>query len=204
MNAIAWHLMSVLGRLGRRMHVLPPQTVQVADSFRDSDLILDLGGGGEGVIGQLRGRQVIAVDLRKDELDEAPDGPIKIVADARNLPFPDNAFEAATAFFFLLYVRDSDREAVLREAYRVLAPSGRLYVWDAVIPPPGEHAARLFVIPVCARLPEQTIRTAYGVSWRDREMSAESITALARIVGFRVLSSTTSGHTFYLVLSKLG
>ena len=35
--------------------------------------ILDLGGGGEGVVGRRWGRQVTAIDNRQEELDEAPD-----------------------------------------------------------------------------------------------------------------------------------
>lgn len=34
--------------------------------------ILDIGGGGEGVIGLLYGSQVTAIDNRQEELDEAP------------------------------------------------------------------------------------------------------------------------------------
>lgn len=34
--------------------------------------ILDIGGGGEGVIGQLYGQQVVAIDKLQEELDEAP------------------------------------------------------------------------------------------------------------------------------------
>ena len=33
--------------------------------------MLDIGGGGEGVIGRLYGRQVVAIDNRQEELDEA-------------------------------------------------------------------------------------------------------------------------------------
>ena len=36
--------------------------------------ILDVGGGGEGIIGRLYGEQVIAIDNCQEELDEAPDG----------------------------------------------------------------------------------------------------------------------------------
>ena len=35
---------------------------------------LDLGGGGEGVIGRIYREWVVAIDTRQDELDEAPDG----------------------------------------------------------------------------------------------------------------------------------
>lgn len=40
--------------------------------------ILDIGGGGEGFIGQIMGEEVIAIDPQKEELVEAPNGPIKI------------------------------------------------------------------------------------------------------------------------------
>ena len=43
--------------------------------------VLDIGGGGEGVIGRLRGSQVVAIDCRKEELKEAPEGPLKIVCE---------------------------------------------------------------------------------------------------------------------------
>ena len=57
-----------------RTFIIDQQVVQVSDPFRDEDLILDLGGGGEGIIGQLRGRQVVALDLRKGELEESAPG----------------------------------------------------------------------------------------------------------------------------------
>ena len=36
--------------------------------------ILDIGGGGEGIIGRLYQKQVIAIDHRQEERDEAPGG----------------------------------------------------------------------------------------------------------------------------------
>ncbi|TFG72017.1 MAG: hypothetical protein E4H27_03460, partial [Anaerolineales bacterium] len=51
----------------------------IIEGFNDSDLILDIGGGGEGIIGKLKGRQAIAIDSSKRELEEAAPGPLKIV-----------------------------------------------------------------------------------------------------------------------------
>ncbi|MDD5263727.1 MAG: class I SAM-dependent methyltransferase [Candidatus Bipolaricaulis sp.] len=202
MNYLAWRLLSLGAQLTRTMHCVSPQTVRVEDAFQDGDLILDLGGGGEGVIGRLRGRQVVAVDIRKDELDETPAGPIKVVGDARHLPFPDHSFEAVTAFFFLMYVPATDRSTVVREAFRVLMPGGSLRVWDVAIPAPGERAAKTFVVPVCAELPGTTIRTAYGVPWRGRQMSDRSIAELASDAGFAVSVRAARECAFYLVLTK--
>jgi ubiquinone/menaquinone biosynthesis C-methylase UbiE len=202
MNAVTWRVMALAASLSRTMYVVSPQTVRVEDVFRDNDLILDLGGGGEGVIGQLRGRQVVAVDIRKGELDDAPAGPVKIVADARSLPFPDASFEAATAFFFLMYVPAADRPAVLREAHRVLVPGGSLRIWDVAIPAPGERAAKTFVVPVCAKLPDRAIHTAYGVPWRGREMTAASLAQLLREAGFVVNALEESSKTLHVVAAK--
>lgn|GEM_PF-1587750 len=77
MNALTWRLVLGVSRFAKGLHVIGPQTVRVEDVFGDDERILDLGGGGEGVIGQLRGRQVTAVDIRQEELDEAPAGPTK-------------------------------------------------------------------------------------------------------------------------------
>ncbi len=201
MAMLPWRILGLLGRFGRRMHVVATQTVVLDDGFADADRILDLGGGGEGVIGRLRGKQVTAIDLRQGELDDAPQGPIKVVADARALPFADRSFDAATAFFFLMYVAAEDRPKVLREAHRVLRPGGTLRIWDVTIPSAGKQ--KLFVVPVKTLLPGRTIRTAYGVPWAGREMSAHGIADLARVAGFSVVSTREHGRTFCLVLARL-
>jgi ubiquinone/menaquinone biosynthesis C-methylase UbiE len=139
MGMPAWRILWLFGKLGKRMHVVRQQVVRIEDVFGDTDRILDLGGGGAGVIGQLRGQQVTAVDIRQEELDGSPPGPIKVAADARALPFPDGSFDAATAFFFLMYVPAADRAAVLQEAHRALRPGGTLHVWDVVIPARGKR-----------------------------------------------------------------
>ena len=59
--------------------------------------ILDLGGGGEGVIGLIYGGQVTAIDNRQEELDEAPKGPVKLVMDAAALAFAGGSFQTVTA-----------------------------------------------------------------------------------------------------------
>ena len=186
----------------KRMFVVDQQVVRVEDAFRDEDLILDLGGGGEGVVGQLRGRQVVAVDLRREELEESAVGPIKVVANAKELPFLDESFDAATAFFFLMYVPAADRASVLKEAHRVLRPGGTLHIWDVLIPAPGERTQEMFVVPVRAELPDRTIETGYGVPWKDRQMSAASTSQMAQAAGFTVSDLKQDGETFYLALVR--
>ncbi len=54
------------------------QHVTIND-FDADGYILAIGGGGEGTIGRLKGSQVIAIDMSKRELEEAPEGPLKII-----------------------------------------------------------------------------------------------------------------------------
>ena len=186
----------------KRMFQLDEQVIPVKDAFNDDDLILDLGGGGEGIIGLLRGRQVVAVDKRQDELEGCASGPIKVVADATELPFLDASFDAATAFFFLMYVPNEDRPAVLDETFRVLRPGAKLHIWDVTIPARGDRTEDIFVVPIRAELPSKNVQTGYGVRWDGREMSADSITKMALDAGFALVDVTEEGETFHLVLSR--
>lgn len=82
--------------------------------------ILDLGGGGEGVIGRIYGQQAVAIDNRQEELDEAPDGPKKLLMDASALAFAPGEFSHVTAFFSLMYMPSDIQGQVFAEAARVL------------------------------------------------------------------------------------
>ena len=65
----------------------------------DSDLkgsILDIGGGGEAVIGQMCGNRVTAIDNCQEEIDEAPDCCTKLLMDAGELSFSDGSFDNVT------------------------------------------------------------------------------------------------------------
>jgi len=68
----------------------------IVNDFDSAGYILDIGGGGEGVIGKLKSEQVIAIDPNKRELQGAAAGPLKIIMDARDLQFLDFTFNTAT------------------------------------------------------------------------------------------------------------
>ena len=99
--------------------------------FKADGFILDIGGGGEGVIGRLKGIQVIAIDIIKNELLEAADGPFKILMDARDLSFLEASFNTATAFFSLMYIKTKeDQQKIFNEVGRVLKPGGKALVLE--------------------------------------------------------------------------
>ncbi|KAB3531590.1 class I SAM-dependent methyltransferase [Alkaliphilus serpentinus] len=116
-----------------RMFSIDLQSIDLT-GFIQRGKVLDIGGGGEGIIGQLLGDQVVAIDPRADELLEAAEGPLKIVMDARDLKFLNNTFDGGTSFFTLMYIKKEDHQKVLEEMYRVLKEEGQFIIWDAKIP----------------------------------------------------------------------
>ena len=63
--------------------------------------ILDIGGGGEGIIGRLYKSAVTAIDNVQEELDEAPDCCKKLLMDAAALDFDSESFDNVTFFIRL-------------------------------------------------------------------------------------------------------
>jgi len=175
--------------------------VAVSD-FPAEGLILDIGGGGEGVIGQLKGRQVVAIDLLKRELEEAPGSPLlKIVMDARDLKFLDAVFPTATVFFTFMYINPADHGQVFKELFRVLQPGGRLLIWDAIFPEKAGEGKTAVSYPLHIKLPKKEINTGYGVRFAEGQGSAHFVQA-AEAAGFQVVSVKDESGWFYLELKK--
>jgi len=179
-------------------HVLEQQTVEIGPIEADG-FILDIGGGGEGIIGKLNGRQVVAIDKRPQELEETENDALKIVMDATDLKFLDCTFAAATAFYTMMYIPNDEKPRVLAEAHRVLRPGARLHVWDAAIPAESGDKKH-FVVPLRVAMPDETVETGYGSGLK--EQSAETIMELAEAAGFKTVKAETGEHTFYLELEK--
>ena len=184
------------------MYIIEPQSIILSD-FECSGYVLDIGGGGEGVIGRLKGAKVIAIDPLKEELQEAPPGPLKIVMDAREMKFLDGGFSVVTCFFTLMYLKTGDHEQVLREIHRVLEPGGSLMLWDVNIPERKHEAKDIFVVPLAIQLPKENIKTSYGIGWTGREQDASYYVQLAEKVGFEKSAQEQIGDVFYLRLHKV-
>ncbi|MFC2156825.1 class I SAM-dependent methyltransferase [Acidobacteriota bacterium] len=173
----------------------------VLEDFRADGLILDIGGGGEGIIGQLKKEQVIAIDISKRELEEAPPGPLKIIMDGRDLKFLDNSFSTTTIFFTLMYIDGPNHQQVFKEVSRILKPGGRLLIWDVLFPerPEGE---KMGLFPLSITLPHKTVKTGYGVRWPEGGRDLEHYLGLAENAGFKIVRRDIQTNWFFLELEK--
>ena len=159
--------------------------------------ILDIGGGGEGVIGRIYQAQVTAIDNRAEELEEAPDGFTKRVMDATSLEFDACSFDNATAFYTFMYMEREDHPKALCEIWRVLKPGGSLFIWDAVI----EHA-QPFVVELDIDANGTSIHTGYGIVKEDGAQDAQYFVELCQKLGFRLIRTQLAQDQFFLCFRK--
>ena len=161
--------------------------------------VLDIGGGGEGIIARIGGNNVLAIDRLADELAESPDVGWKVVMDACQLNFIDNYFDNATLFYSLMYMDSQTARQALKEAYRVLRPGATLWIWDAVIP--EEKTADGFLAHLCITLPNETVNTSYGAGWHKGQ-SLDSIRQICEEAGFVFRDGSTNNEVFSLQCKK--
>jgi ubiquinone/menaquinone biosynthesis C-methylase UbiE len=158
--------------------------------------VLDIGGGGEGVIARVGGAAVVAVDKYLSEIDEAREkaaGAAWLVADATALPFKSQSLDHATAFFSCMYMPNEVKEKVFRETRRALKEGGEFWIWDT----PISLKNQVFAIRLQVDLRDaERINTTYGVKAKDQ--SAASISSLLRQVGFEPEIITSQKHWFFI------
>ena len=160
--------------------------------------ILDIGGGGEGVIGRLYTLQVTAIDNRQEELDEAPDGFEKVLMDATRLQYEDEVFDNATFFFTLMFMDAEEQQQAIREAARVLKSGGEIHIWDCDIPSAYPEP---FCVDVEVQLPAEHISTTYGVGKLGTQ-DISSITKMCEDAGLTLIEQSEQWDCFHMVLRK--
>lgn len=173
--------------------VKPKQRIQIQEMPKGS--VIDIGGGGEGIIAQAGGAGVVAIDKHMSEIHEArrkaPDR-AWVVADAAELPFRDNCFDNAAAFFSCMYMPNSVKEDVFEESQRVLKKGGEFWIWDVHM----AARSKVFAVRLQVDLHGRTVKTVYGVKAKDQ--SAASICGLLQQAGFETEVITNCKHWFLI------
>lgn len=153
--------------------------------------ILDIGGGGEGIIGRIYQSQVTAIDKSQEELDEAPDGFTKLRMDACDLEFEDQTFDNVSLFYSLMFIDKKQHSQVIAEAYRVLKRGGNLYIWDSII-----RQADPFIVNLQIDMGQEVIETSYGIYDPDADQDQDYVLTLCQKASFRLLERKTEGELF--------
>ncbi|MHA1913309.1 MAG: class I SAM-dependent methyltransferase [Promethearchaeota archaeon] len=185
-----------------KLYAIGPFSIDLTNIHMDGR-ILDIGGGGEAVIGQLKGEQVVVIDPNKKELEDAPDHKaLSIVMDAKDLKFLDNSFETVSSFFTMMYIPLPDRKEVFQEIYRVLKNEGDFFLWDINIPNRDDLKQDVYVIVLKVKVNGNVIDTGYGTKW-NKEQDAKSFIELGKEVGFKLLEQNLEPNLFFLKFRKV-
>ena len=138
------------------------------EPIKTEGYILDIGGGGEGIIGKLNGRDAISIDL--SFLTRQDSESLKILMDATELKFLSSQFDVAAAFFSFMYIENDDHLKVFKEVHRVLKGRGRFLIWDSRIPERFEDK-RFFVLPLEILLPDERVESVYGAKLDQQSLA---------------------------------
>ncbi|MHA1906003.1 MAG: class I SAM-dependent methyltransferase [Candidatus Thorarchaeota archaeon] len=184
------------------VHIAGQQEITLG-KIASEGYLLDIGGGGEGVIGQLEGTRVVAIDMRKDELEEANVGEyLRIIMDATELKFLDSSFKTVTAFFSMMYMNTETQAKVFNEVFRVLESGGEFHLWDLKIPKQPEGTKPVYAIGLMIHLPNTNIQTGYGCPWTGREQDIATFQKLGKDAGFKISEESVDDNVFYLRFTK--
>ena len=166
--------------------------------------ILDVGGGGEGIISRIYKDKVVAIDNRLDELIEIEDTEsLKAVMDATCLSFIDRQFDRATAFFSCMYMSDSELKKAFSEIYRVLKENAIFEMWDIQMPAIETVDEDIFIAQLEVVSDDLSITTGYGVQLKEQEQSLPYFENLLVNCGFKLMTSKLSeGQLIYIEAIK--
>jgi ubiquinone/menaquinone biosynthesis C-methylase UbiE len=174
----------------------------VLEDLPDCELILDIGGGGEGLVSRIGGNKVCVVDYRISKIREAQihGAPANwIVADGCRLPFKDDIFNLVTLWFSLGYMSTWDtKKEVVSEALRTLRKECCISILDSRIDCKEEK----LLIHILFTLPDGAVsKIGYGVRGNQNQ-TIGSIQSLLENVGFHEVQSDNHDWWFRVQASK--
>jgi len=180
---------------------IDPQHIDLTD-VELSGRILDIGGGGEAIIGLLKGENVVVIDRRESELKDAPHGNyLQIIMDAKELKFLDETFDTATAFFTLMYIPLENHQIIFQEIHRVLKKGGEFVIWDFPIPKRDKDEKEFYGLMLEVKIRDTKISTGYATKW-VKEQDLEYYGKLGASNGFSVVEKHPIDGMFYIRFKK--
>lgn len=166
--------------------------------------VLDIGAGGEGIVGQIAGNQAIGIapEEHRKGLERAPGSGIKIMMDAKDMKFLDNTFDTAAAFYTLMYIDNIHHKTVFSEIYRVLKPEGECMIWDMAVPERTSNEKEIYLLGMEIKLKDTKVLTGYGAVWENKIQNTKYFIEIARNVGFEVIEEIEDNHLIYIKIKK--
>lgn len=168
----------------------------------DVKLVLDVGGGGEGLVSRIARERVCAVDIKFSKVVEAKiydPGSNWFVSDAQRLPFRNNMFDMATFWFSLMFMRNyQTKKRALQETFRVLRPGGLLHIMASTI----DTDEDVFFFRAIFTFPDGTLsKIGYGVQGKQKQ-TLDNISRFVSDVGFEIQSSEDYDSWFIIKAQK--
>lgn len=179
-----------------------PQQEITLNQIQGTGRIIDIGGGGEGLVSRIEGTRVCAVDIRMSEIREARihDPPANwFVCDGQTLCFKNNSFQIATFWFSLGYMSDwRIKENVMKDVHRVLERDGLVSIRASKIDCDEER----LIFRVTYTLPDGTLsQTGYGVKGNQNQ-TISTISKLLVDTNFEIVNQVDTNHWFQITARK--
>lgn len=173
------------------------------EQIETEGVVLDIGGGGEGLVSRIGGSKVCALDIQMNEIREAQiHGPPAnwFVGDGQALCFKEDVFDVVTLWFSLGYMSDwSTKQYVLEEAHRVLRKDGKLSILASLIP---KNCERL-IFWGHFTLPDGFVsQIGYGVRG-GQDQTLERIADLLKDIRFKIQSQEDNDAWFRIQATKI-
>jgi ubiquinone/menaquinone biosynthesis C-methylase UbiE len=145
----------------------------------------------------------VALDLSVKEIKDAIENYAKaqwICADAKNMPFRDNAFDNAVTFAGLMYISDKEnKRQVLKEALRVLKENGKL----VLVEPSIQKDSGAYIVKFKVLNKGKTIHsTGFGIAGKKIRQTSKLIEIIAEKMGARFELLREENNYFVVTLSK--
>ncbi len=164
--------------------------------------VLDIGGGGEGIIGKIYKNQTVSIDNREEELLDTNNDALKIVMDATDLKFINDSFDMTTFFYSLMYMDNKTKKSAIKEATRVLKNGGVMEIWDTELPHFDGGDKDIFIANVLIHIDNNKLKTGYGINYSNKHQTQESIINLLTKNNLTIVESEKSREYFHITAKK--